>query len=105
MGANIEAVEYKSVNQNRCTICAENFQGSPLSKRVLAQNGKDSFDEEKVCDVISISCQERGQSSVSSPFPGHVRGSKAGFGEEGGILEGRGTRGGHVLLACHCIIT
>lgn len=98
MGANVEAVEYKSVNQNRCTICAENCQGSPLSKRVLAPNGNDSFDEEKVCDVISINWQERGQSSVSSPFPGHVRGSKAGFGQEGGNFEGKRAQRGHVLV-------
>lgn len=51
-----------------------------------------------MCDVISIYWQERGQSSVSSPFPGHVRGSKAGFGEEGGIFEGRAAQRGHVLV-------
>lgn len=64
----MEAVEYKFVNQNRCTVCAEDFQGSPLSIRVLAHNGNDRFDEEKVCDLISVNWQERGQSSVSSPF-------------------------------------
>lgn len=64
----MEAAECKSVNQNRCTICAEHFQGSPLSLRALAHNGNDRFDEEKVCDVISVNWQERGQSSVSSPF-------------------------------------
>lgn len=51
-----------------------------------------------MCDVISINWQERGQSSVSSPFPWHLRGSKAGFGEEGGIFEGRGPRRSHVLV-------
>lgn len=64
----MEAAEYKCVNQNRCTICAEDFRGSPPSLRALAHNGNDRFDEEKGCDVISFNWQERGQSSVSSPF-------------------------------------
>lgn len=60
--------EYKSVNRNKCTICSEDCQGSALSKRALAHNGDDRFDEEKVSNVISANWQERGQSSESRPF-------------------------------------
>lgn len=94
----MEAVEYKSVNRNRYTICAEDCPGSALSKRALAHDGNDRFDEEKLCDVISVYWQERGQSSGSSPFLSFGTWGAAKFGEEGGIFERRGAHKGHVLV-------